>query len=48
VDEVSYLKLKLVGMEEEHNHIDEENKHHKAEVRYQTDGSYRATGSSII
>ncbi|XDV53061.1 hypothetical protein PO909_021661 [Leuciscus waleckii] len=31
VDEVSYLKLKLVGMEEEHNHIDEENKHHKAE-----------------
>ncbi|XP_067235977.1 liprin-beta-2b isoform X16 [Chanodichthys erythropterus] len=31
MDEVSYLKLKLVGMEEEHNHIDEEDKHHKAE-----------------
>ncbi|KAK7117490.1 hypothetical protein R3I94_022902 [Phoxinus phoxinus] len=31
VDEVSYLKLKLVGMEEEHNHTDEESKHHKAE-----------------
>ncbi|XP_077066698.1 liprin-beta-2b isoform X11 [Siphateles boraxobius] len=35
VDEVSYLKLKLVGMEEEHNHIDEENKHHKAEALLQ-------------
>ncbi|KTG04124.1 hypothetical protein cypCar_00023364, partial [Cyprinus carpio] len=31
VDEVSYLKLKLVGMEEEHNHIAEQEKHHKAE-----------------
>ncbi|XP_050955998.1 liprin-beta-2b isoform X2 [Labeo rohita] len=31
MDEVSYLKLKLVGMEEEHNHIDEQEKHHKAE-----------------
>ncbi|XP_016114315.1 liprin-beta-2b isoform X5 [Sinocyclocheilus grahami] len=31
MDEVSYLKLKLVGMEEEHNHIDEQQKHHKAE-----------------
>ncbi|XP_056308389.1 liprin-beta-2b isoform X2 [Danio aesculapii] len=31
MDEVSYLKLKLVGMEEEHNHVDEEDKHHKAE-----------------
>ncbi|XP_058622886.1 liprin-beta-2b isoform X9 [Onychostoma macrolepis] len=31
MDEVSYLKLKLVGMEEEHNHVDEQQKHHKAE-----------------
>ncbi|XP_051975397.1 liprin-beta-2b isoform X1 [Xyrauchen texanus] len=31
MDEVSCLKLKLVGMEEEHNNIDEEDKHHKAE-----------------
>ncbi|XP_067292379.1 liprin-beta-2b isoform X2 [Pseudorasbora parva] len=31
MDEVSYLKLKLVGMEEEHSRIDEEEKHHKAE-----------------
>ncbi|XP_052400268.1 liprin-beta-2 isoform X2 [Carassius gibelio] len=31
VDEVSYLKLKLVGMEEEHNHNDEQEKHNKAE-----------------
>ncbi|XP_051545545.1 liprin-beta-2-like isoform X4 [Myxocyprinus asiaticus] len=31
MDEVSCLKLKLVGMEEEHNKIDEEDKHHKAE-----------------
>ncbi|XP_016366876.1 liprin-beta-2-like [Sinocyclocheilus rhinocerous] len=31
MDEVSYLKLKLVGMEEEHNHIDEQEQHHKAE-----------------
>ncbi|XP_067235975.1 liprin-beta-2b isoform X14 [Chanodichthys erythropterus] len=35
MDEVSYLKLKLVGMEEEHNHIDEEDKHHKAEALLQ-------------
>ncbi|KAK7117494.1 hypothetical protein R3I94_022902 [Phoxinus phoxinus] len=35
VDEVSYLKLKLVGMEEEHNHTDEESKHHKAEALLQ-------------
>uniref|UniRef100_A0A8C1Y7R6 PPFIA binding protein 2 n=1 Tax=Cyprinus carpio TaxID=7962 RepID=A0A8C1Y7R6_CYPCA len=35
VDEVSYLKLKLVGMEEEHNHIAEQEKHHKAEVLLQ-------------
>ncbi|XP_026058075.1 liprin-beta-2b isoform X16 [Carassius auratus] len=32
MDEVSYLKLKLVGMEEEHNHMDEQQKHHKAET----------------
>ncbi|XP_067292387.1 liprin-beta-2b isoform X10 [Pseudorasbora parva] len=32
MDEVSYLKLKLVGMEEEHSRIDEEEKHHKAEA----------------
>ncbi|XP_016133042.1 liprin-beta-2-like [Sinocyclocheilus grahami] len=31
MDEVSYLKLKLVSMEEEHNHIDEQEQHHKAE-----------------
>uniref|UniRef100_A0A9J8DB86 PPFIA binding protein 2 n=1 Tax=Cyprinus carpio carpio TaxID=630221 RepID=A0A9J8DB86_CYPCA len=31
MDEVSYLKLKLVGMEEEQNHMDEQQKHHKAE-----------------
>ncbi|XP_051978916.1 liprin-beta-2-like isoform X3 [Xyrauchen texanus] len=31
MDEVSYLKIKLVGMEEEHNYKDEEDKHHKAE-----------------
>ncbi|XP_056308393.1 liprin-beta-2b isoform X6 [Danio aesculapii] len=35
MDEVSYLKLKLVGMEEEHNHVDEEDKHHKAEALLQ-------------
>lgn len=35
MDEVSYLKLKLVGMEEEHNHIDVEDKHHKAEALLQ-------------
>ncbi|XP_073687414.1 liprin-beta-2b isoform X7 [Garra rufa] len=35
MDEVSYLKLKLVGMEEEHNHIDEQEKHHKAEALLQ-------------
>ncbi|KAL1247426.1 hypothetical protein QQF64_022802 [Cirrhinus molitorella] len=35
MDEVSYLKLKLVGMEEEHNHIDEREKHHKAEALLQ-------------
>uniref|UniRef100_A0A8C1BTJ3 PPFIA binding protein 2 n=1 Tax=Cyprinus carpio carpio TaxID=630221 RepID=A0A8C1BTJ3_CYPCA len=32
MDEVSYLKLKLVGMEEEQNHMDEQQKHHKAET----------------
>ncbi|XP_073724736.1 liprin-beta-2b isoform X8 [Misgurnus anguillicaudatus] len=32
MDEVSCLKLKLVGMEETHNHIDEEDRHHKAET----------------
>uniref|UniRef100_A0A671KRT5 PPFIA binding protein 2 n=1 Tax=Sinocyclocheilus anshuiensis TaxID=1608454 RepID=A0A671KRT5_9TELE len=36
MDEVSYLKLKLVSMEEEHNHIDEQEQHHKAEVLYQS------------
>nr|AAH75891.1 Zgc:92104 [Danio rerio] len=47
MDEVSYLKLKLVGMEEEHNHIDEEDKHHKAEVLFQAGRSAsRAVGSS--
>lgn len=35
MDEVSYLKLKLVGMDEEHNHIDEQQKHHKAEALLQ-------------
>ncbi|XP_026058079.1 liprin-beta-2b isoform X19 [Carassius auratus] len=35
MDEVSYLKLKLVGMEEEHNHMDEQQKHHKAEALLQ-------------
>ncbi|XP_058622887.1 liprin-beta-2b isoform X10 [Onychostoma macrolepis] len=35
MDEVSYLKLKLVGMEEEHNHVDEQQKHHKAEALLQ-------------
>ncbi|XP_051545551.1 liprin-beta-2-like isoform X10 [Myxocyprinus asiaticus] len=35
MDEVSCLKLKLVGMEEEHNKIDEEDKHHKAEALLQ-------------
>uniref|UniRef100_A0A8C2PQW9 PPFIA binding protein 2 n=1 Tax=Cyprinus carpio TaxID=7962 RepID=A0A8C2PQW9_CYPCA len=47
VDEVSYLKLKLVGMEEEHNHIAEQEKHHKAEVLYHSLSSYRAMGSSV-
>uniref|UniRef100_A0A671KQB5 PPFIA binding protein 2 n=1 Tax=Sinocyclocheilus anshuiensis TaxID=1608454 RepID=A0A671KQB5_9TELE len=42
MDEVSYLKLKLVSMEEEHNHIDEQEQHHKAEVLYQSVSSYRA------
>ncbi|TRY85722.1 hypothetical protein DNTS_013255 [Danionella cerebrum] len=31
IDEVSCLKLKLVGMEETHNHMGEEDKHNKAE-----------------
>ncbi|XP_030646572.1 liprin-beta-2b [Chanos chanos] len=31
MDEVSYLKLKLVSMEEEQNHTDGENQQHKAE-----------------
>ncbi|XP_073724737.1 liprin-beta-2b isoform X9 [Misgurnus anguillicaudatus] len=35
MDEVSCLKLKLVGMEETHNHIDEEDRHHKAEALLQ-------------
>ncbi|XP_051978921.1 liprin-beta-2-like isoform X7 [Xyrauchen texanus] len=35
MDEVSYLKIKLVGMEEEHNYKDEEDKHHKAEALLQ-------------
>lgn len=47
MDEVSYLKLKLVGMEEEQNHMDEQQKHHKAEVLYQSVSSYRAVGSSV-
>uniref|UniRef100_A0A671KTA8 PPFIA binding protein 2 n=1 Tax=Sinocyclocheilus anshuiensis TaxID=1608454 RepID=A0A671KTA8_9TELE len=47
MDEVSYLKLKLVSMEEEHNHIDEQEQHHKAEVLYQSVSSYRAMGSSV-
>ncbi len=42
VDEVSYLKLKLVGMDEEHNHIDEQQKHHKAE------GTVISLGSGFI
>ncbi|KTF83042.1 hypothetical protein cypCar_00026326 [Cyprinus carpio] len=48
MDEVSYLKLKLVGMEEEQNHMDEQQKHHKAEVLYQSVSSYRAVGSSAL
>uniref|UniRef100_A0A8B9KNC7 Liprin-beta-1/2 coiled-coil domain-containing protein n=1 Tax=Astyanax mexicanus TaxID=7994 RepID=A0A8B9KNC7_ASTMX len=32
MDEVSYLKLKLVSMEEEHGHMDGDDKQHKAEV----------------
>lgn len=32
MDEVSYLKLKLVSMEEDHNHTDRDDKQHKAEV----------------
>ncbi|XP_047658314.1 liprin-beta-2b isoform X10 [Tachysurus fulvidraco] len=32
MDEVSYLKLKLVSMEENHNHTDKDDKQHKAEV----------------
>ncbi|XP_060741260.1 liprin-beta-2b isoform X9 [Tachysurus vachellii] len=32
MDEVSYLKLKLVSMEEDHNHTDKDDKQHKAEV----------------
>ncbi|XP_049340413.1 liprin-beta-2b isoform X3 [Astyanax mexicanus] len=31
MDEVSYLKLKLVSMEEEHGHMDGDDKQHKAE-----------------
>ncbi|XP_058254079.1 liprin-beta-2b isoform X3 [Hemibagrus wyckioides] len=31
MDEVSYLKLKLVSMEEDHNHTDKDDKQHKAE-----------------
>ncbi|XP_046705906.1 liprin-beta-2b isoform X12 [Silurus meridionalis] len=31
IDEVSYLKLKLVSMEEDHNHTDRDDKQHKAE-----------------
>ncbi|MCJ8734414.1 hypothetical protein PDJAM_G00235120 [Pangasius djambal] len=31
MDEVSYLKLKLVSMEEDHNHTDRDDKQHKAE-----------------
>ncbi|GAA6077784.1 liprin-beta-2b isoform X1, partial [Tachysurus ichikawai] len=31
MDEVSYLKLKLVSMEENHNHTDKDDKQHKAE-----------------
>uniref|UniRef100_A0AAR2KVL6 SAM domain-containing protein n=1 Tax=Pygocentrus nattereri TaxID=42514 RepID=A0AAR2KVL6_PYGNA len=31
IDEVSYLKLKLVSMEEEHGHTDGDDKQHKAE-----------------
>ncbi|XP_046705908.1 liprin-beta-2b isoform X14 [Silurus meridionalis] len=32
IDEVSYLKLKLVSMEEDHNHTDRDDKQHKAEA----------------
>ncbi|XP_072519436.1 liprin-beta-2b isoform X7 [Salminus brasiliensis] len=35
MDEVSYLKLKLVSMEEEHGHTDGDDKQHKAEVLQQ-------------
>ncbi|XP_053362480.1 liprin-beta-2b isoform X4 [Clarias gariepinus] len=31
MDEVSYLKLKLVSMEDDHNHMDKDDKQHKAE-----------------
>ncbi|XP_053362481.1 liprin-beta-2b isoform X5 [Clarias gariepinus] len=32
MDEVSYLKLKLVSMEDDHNHMDKDDKQHKAEA----------------
>ncbi|XP_060784287.1 liprin-beta-2b isoform X9 [Neoarius graeffei] len=32
MDEVSYLKLKLVSMEEDHNHTERDDKQHKAEA----------------
>ncbi|KAF5898747.1 liprin-beta-2-like isoform X6, partial [Clarias magur] len=32
MDEVSYLKLKLVSMDEDHNHVDKDDKQHKAEA----------------
>uniref|UniRef100_A0A3B1IDS9 PPFIA binding protein 2b n=1 Tax=Astyanax mexicanus TaxID=7994 RepID=A0A3B1IDS9_ASTMX len=35
MDEVSYLKLKLVSMEEEHGHMDGDDKQHKAEQALQ-------------
>ncbi|XP_049340416.1 liprin-beta-2b isoform X6 [Astyanax mexicanus] len=35
MDEVSYLKLKLVSMEEEHGHMDGDDKQHKAEALQQ-------------
>ncbi|XP_056595658.1 liprin-beta-2b isoform X5 [Triplophysa dalaica] len=35
MDEVSGLKLKLVGMEDTHNNTDEEERHHKAEALLQ-------------
>uniref|UniRef100_A0AAR2JX22 SAM domain-containing protein n=1 Tax=Pygocentrus nattereri TaxID=42514 RepID=A0AAR2JX22_PYGNA len=35
IDEVSYLKLKLVSMEEEHGHTDGDDKQHKAEALQQ-------------